>query len=411
MASSLALLALLGAAVGMGYLGHLAFRRWRVSDVSILLLAGLVAGPLLGLVDPGPLAPAMPFLAPLALVIVLFEGGLELAWSDIRQHAGIAARMGVTVWALTALLAALAAWATLGLAPLLALLFGVAVAATGMLVVIPLLEQLQAPPEARVALTVETSLGDLLSAVVVTTLAGILVAGGTPASGAWLLGSRFAVGAAVGLLAGIAWARFLHRFAPRRHAYTLTLAAVLLAYALAEVLQGSGFLAALVFGLFLGNARALTRLGGIPDLAPLPHDSRGLGSELIFVLRSVYFVFLGLSVPRGLLTGSFVLAGVALLAALVVARLAGVWLTARRSPSRGLLVAMMPRGLATAVIAAMPAAMGVPGTEAFGAYVFLVIVGADLATTVGLVLVTPRSRRSTRTEPSRTGIPDSPPAR
>lgn len=389
MASPLPLIALVGGALLVGYVGHRLFRRFRVSDITFLLLVGLVAGPILGLVDAGPLAPMMPFLSPIALVVVLFEGGLELAWEDIKQHAGLALRMGLVTWALTGLFVGLAAWAFLGLSPGLGLLFGFAVAATGMLVVIPLLEHMQAPPEARVVLTVETSLGDLLSAVVVTTVAGILVAGGTVASGATMLAARFAVGAAVGLLVGIAWARILHHAKPERHAYPLTLAALLLTYVVAEVLHGSGYLAALTFGLFLGNARTLTRLGGIRDLAPLPHASRGMGSELIFLLRSIYFVFLGLTVPRAILSPSYALAAAALLASLVAARFLGVWLTARRSPSRALLLSMMPRGLATAVIAALPFAMGVPGTEAFSAYVFLVIVGADLATTVGLVLVKP----------------------
>jgi cell volume regulation protein A len=392
MAVPLVLFALVGGALVAGYVGHLVFRRFRVSDISFMLVLGLLVGPVLGLVDPKPLAGAMPFLSPLALVIVLFEGGLELAWEDIRAHAGAALRLGLLTWALTGVLVAAAAHFALGLAWVLSLLFGYAVAATGMLVVIPLLAQLKAPPDARVILTVETSLGDLLSAVVVATVAGMIVAGGTLVQGGVLLASRFVVGSAVGLLAGIAWARLVHRLRPDRHAYPFTLAALLLTYVAAEALGGSGFLAALAFGLFLGNARALMSLGGIADLAPLPRESRGLGSELIFLLRSVYFVFLGLSVPRSILTPGFALAGLALLAALIAARAIGVAVAARRSPSRGLLFAMMPRGLATAVIAALPAAMGVPGTESFSAYVFLVIIGSDLATSGALWWVSRRGR-------------------
>ncbi len=389
--ASLGFITLLGGALAAGYAGHLVFRRFRVSDVSFLIALGILAGPVLGLVDPGPLAPAIPFLSPLALVVVLFEGGLELAWEDIRAHANRALGMGLTTWALTGVLVGGAAWLLLGLPPALALLFGYAVAATGMLVVIPLLQQVNAPTEARVILTVETSLGDLLSAVVVTTVAGMMLAHGSPAQGLGLLAARFTVGAAVGLLAGLAWARLLHRWRPEKHAYMVTLAALLLAYVVTQRLGGSGYLAALAFGLTLGNAPALMRLGGIDDLAPLPSASRGLQSELIFLLRSIYFVFLGLSIPRSVLTPGFALAGLGLLAALLLARVVGIGLAARRSPSRGLLLAMMPRGLATAVIAAIPVAMGVPGTERFPAYCFLVILAADLATSVGLWWVARRA--------------------
>jgi cell volume regulation protein A len=253
-----------------------------------------------------------------------------------------------------------------------------------MLVVVPLLAQLDAPPEARVILTVETSLGDLLSAVVVTTASGMIVAGSTPASGALLLAMRFLVGGAVGVLVGVGWARLLHAGRIEKHAFPLTLAALMVLYAVTEMLGGSGFLAALAFGLFLGNAGALTRLGGLRDLAPLPATSRGPQSELIFLLRSVYFVFLGLSIPRNLLTPRFALVALVLVAAIVAARAIGVFATASRSRSRGLLFAMMPRGLATAVIASIPVSMGVPGAELFPAYCFGVILAADFATSAAL---------------------------
>jgi cell volume regulation protein A len=383
-----------GGALLVGYAAHVAFRRLGVSDVLFLLLAGLLVGPVLGLVSPSVIAPAIPVLSPIALVIVLFEGGLELKWLDLRAHAGRALSMGVTTWALTALAVAVAAHVAFGYGAVLAALFGLCVAATGMLVVIPLLAHLDVAPDARVLLTVETSLGDLLSVVAVTTLSGVLVLGSSPWSGAVLLGDKFVIGASVGLLAGIVWGRSLHKLPVETHGYPLTLGAVLLAYGATEMLGGSGYICALLFGLFLGNAASLVRLGGLRDLRPLPPSMRTHQGEIIFLLRSVYFVFLGLTVPRSVLTPAFLAAGLLLLLAIVAARVVGVALTTRRgfAGSRGVLVSMMPRGLATAVIAGIPAAMGVPGAGGFLAQTFLVIVLCDLATSAGLYLVKRRTR-------------------
>ena len=387
----LSLFLLLGGSLLAGYVGHRLFKRFKVSDILFLLATGVLVGPVLGLVDASLLKPALPFLAPVALAVVLFEGGLDLAWDDVRRHAGRALALSVTAWAFTALAVGVVAWLFLGLTPLLGLLFGLAVAATGILVVVPLLSQIRAPAEARVLLTVETSLGDLLSAVVVTVLSGMLVLGATPLEGGLLFGTKLLVGAAVGLLAGVAWGRILHVVHGDAHGWPLTLAAILVAYAGTEALGGSGFLCALVFGLFLGNAGPLMRLGGLRGLAAPPETMRVHQSEAVFILRSLYFVYLGTAIDLGIFAPKYLLVGVALAAAFVLARLAAVALVHReRGPEaasmRLLLVAMMPRGLATAVIASIPAAMGVPGAEMFLTYTFLVIVVADVGTSVGLMV-------------------------
>src|SRR5581483_7701093 len=195
-----ALFVLLGAALALGYAAHLVFRAHRVSDVGVLLLAGLALGPGLQVIRPDALAPAMPFLSALALVIVLFEGGLELDWRRTKPFAGRALTLTFATWVFGALLVALVAWKIVGLALPLALLLGCAVAATGMLVVIPLLAQIGASDEPRAILTVETSLGDMLGVLAVTTGAVIVVGGASPWVGAATLGARFVVGAAVGVL-------------------------------------------------------------------------------------------------------------------------------------------------------------------------------------------------------------------
>jgi cell volume regulation protein A len=388
----LSLFLLVGGSLLAGYAGHRVFKRFKVSDILLLLAVGVLVGPVLGLVDGAVLKPALPFLAPIALAVVLFEGGLDLGWDDVRRHVRGALALSILAWTLTSLGVGLVAHLLLGLSPVLALLFGVAVAATGILVVVPLLQQIRAPADARVLLTVETSLGDLLSAVVVTAVSSMLVLGASPWEGGLLFGVKLLVGAAVGLLAGVVWARILHVLGEDGHGWPLTLAAILVAYAATEALGGSGFLCALVFGLFLGNAPALVRLGGLRSLAPPPRSLRVHQSEAIFILRSVYFVYLGTAIDAAIFAPRYLLVGLAFVAALLLARLLAVGALRRdgdgpeAGATRILLVAMMPRGLATAVIAGIPAAMGVPGSGMFLTYTFLIIVMADVATSLGLLV-------------------------
>lgn len=384
-------LLLIGVSVLAGFLGHALFRRHRVSDILLLLLVGFTIGPILGLVDANLLRPAMPILGPIGLALVLFEGGLELRWADLRKHGAGAVGFTFLGWSLTTAALAFTAHAMLALSWPVALLLSCAVSATGIVAVIPLLAQVKAPQKARVWLTVETGLGDLLSAVAVTSLSAYLLHGGGPMTLGSLLILRFALGAAVGLLFGIAWARVLFHQRDKLHSYALTLGALLVSYAITEILGGSGYLCALVFGGVVGNAHVIMRDGGVPALESLSQRGREHQGEFIFLLRSVYFVFLGLSLTRGILSPQSGLAILALTGALLAARLVAVNLTHRPRDDESrrahlLMTAMMPRAMAAAVLASIPAALGVPGTENLVAHALLVIVGADIATTIGLWL-------------------------
>ncbi|HUR69827.1 MAG TPA: cation:proton antiporter [Candidatus Thermoplasmatota archaeon] len=387
---------LIGAAILAGLLGHAVFRRARVSDILVLLAIGFLLGPAFHLLDPSWLKPAMPILAPIGLVIILFEGGLGLRWDDLKTHGGGAVAFSVLSWGAGAIALWFAGVRVLGLAPHLALLFAVAVCATGIVAVIPILAQIRAPTKARVWLTIETGLGDLLSAVAVTGLAALYLTGGSPLRFGLDFGLRFLLGAAIGFLAGLAVARALHHMRQRANAYPLTLGGLLLAYAATEALGGSGFLSALIFGVVVGNAGALMKQGGVPALASISDDSRQHQGELIFLLRSIYFVYLGMSVGGALVSWAGALTALLLAAALLAARMLVVTATHHGDgQTRLLLTGMYPRGMATAVLASIPAAMGVPGSETFLASALVLIVGCDVATTIGIFLYERRRVRAT----------------
>lgn len=377
-------LLILGAALLAGFLGQAIFRRFRVSDILVLLVAGFALG---SFFDAPWLAAAMPILAPIGLVVILFEGGLSLRWDDVREHGWGAVGFALLSWIASVGALTLVGAYALGLPIPLALLFAVAVGATGIVAVIPALAQVRAPAKARVWLTVETGLGDLLSAVAVTGLAALYLFGGSPLTFGADFGLRFLLGGALGFLGGLAFARILHHIHARAHAYPVVLGGLLLAYSATEVLGGSGYLSALVFGLVLGNAGALMREGGVPALRSLSDASRGHQGEVIFLLRSVYFVFLGMSVGPELLTWPSLLAMLALTGTLAATRFLVVGATHRGDRKTALLLrGMMPRAMAAAVLASIPAALGVPGTEGFLAAALLVVIGSDVATTIGLFL-------------------------
>lgn len=123
--------------------------RFRLPSILLLLLVGFLAGPVLGLVDPQSLRGDWLFaFVSLSIGIILFEGGLSLRLSELRE-------VGTTVLALTTV-GALLTWG-LGAAGLhyivgfnrsLSVLIGAILVVTGPTVIVPLLRHVQ--PRGRV---------------------------------------------------------------------------------------------------------------------------------------------------------------------------------------------------------------------------------------------------------------------
>ncbi len=119
---------------------------WRLHLPSILLLLvlGIVAGPVSGLVDTEYLFGNLlfPFIS-LSVGIILFEGGLSLRFSEFR-NVGKIIRNLISVGALiTWIVATTAAYYILDLEFKLALLFGAILIVTGPTVILPLLRQVR----------------------------------------------------------------------------------------------------------------------------------------------------------------------------------------------------------------------------------------------------------------------------
>jgi cell volume regulation protein A len=149
-------------------------------------------------------------------------------------------------------------------------------------------------------------------------------------------------------MAGVAWSRIWPLVADQHFSNALNLGTVLGVFAVGRLAGGSGLLAELVFGLTLANMpRTL-------DMARQGERMLAFHSELTFLVRSFFFVLLGMMAE--LVDRAYALPIVAILVAIVVSR----WLAVRctswavRDVSKDdieLLTLMFPRGLITAVLA------------------------------------------------------------
>jgi len=358
-------LAVLGGLLALAFAANRLFRLTRIPDVIVLLAIGLLLGPVFGWVQPARFRTITDALGTLALILILFEGGLDLNLRDTVRHFPGGVLLAFVGYGLSLGLVALVAWRSHDFPLVPALLVGAVLGCTSSSIVLPVLQQLEIRDPLRVILLIDSSLGDVLA---VTTVSALLDFGAH--SGPFVGGFvgnvtlKMIASVAAAVLAGTLWSRVLPLLSEQRFWQAVTFSVVLLLYASTQAAGHSGLLSVLAFGLTLANVRRVDpRLLGVffavepPGKEHQEHHVQLLAfySEMAFLVRTVFFVLLGVVVDvRGLKGHTLLTLGS--LGALVVARAAAVK-TSRWSwgaigqQDREIALWVFPRGLITAVLA------------------------------------------------------------
>lgn len=342
----------------VGALGELVFRRTGFPDVVWLMACGAVLGPWLGVATPEVLDPAAPYFASLALAVVVFETGSRFRVAELAGRHRRAAFLGSTSFLISMLAVAAAVvlavtlhWLPDGWDWRRALLVGAILGGTSSTVFLSGIMRSGADLGAASVLSLESAVGETLAIVAACAIA---VPGPVRAFGSAL---------AIGITAGLVWLLFLKAIRATNHAYSITLGLLLCLSVGVERWGGVSAMAVLGAAIVLGNAPAISRGLGLADALELGEDVRGFHSQLAFLIKAFFFVFLGtrLGPPWGP-----VAAGAALALVLAAARVPAVALAAGPAlvSHRRVLNACVPRGLVAGVLGALAWSRWVPGDQA-----------------------------------------------
>ncbi|MGA2745078.1 MAG: cation:proton antiporter [Candidatus Sulfotelmatobacter sp.] len=363
--STALILGLVGGLLMLAFLANRVFRVTRVPDVLVLMALGLVVGPVLGLVNPAHLSSTTNVLGTLAIILVLFEGGLEMDLRRTLRHFAGSLVLSVLAYGFSIALVGLIVHKGLGMPLTTALAVGAVLGCTSSTVVLPVLQQLGAREPVRVTLMLEASWGDVLAVLTVGLLLGVGSQGGAVARHL-LQAVLTQVGVAVvfATATGILWSRLLPVLSDARFWQVMTFSIVLVLYAGTEALGASGLIAVLAFGLTLANFPGMDpRLRLAEEEAVSLQSQESLlsfHSELAFLVRSFFFVLIGAIADLGSFRGhSILIAGT--LGGLFLARLLAIQVSRWAfkdvsSKERELMLWIMPRGLITVVLALQVAA-------------------------------------------------------
>src|SRR5579863_1727971 len=185
-----AFFALLGGLLVLAFVANRLVRFTRVPDVIILMATGVLIGPVLHWVNPDIFRGVTHGFGSLALILILFEGGLELKLREILKHFGSGFFLSVFSYVLSSAAVAGACRFALHFPWLDAALIGAVLGCISSSIILPVLQQVHLRREVKVTLVVEASLGDAFAVLAVSTLLDNASGGNAaPKTVIWALGS------------------------------------------------------------------------------------------------------------------------------------------------------------------------------------------------------------------------------
>ena len=373
-----------GVVVFLGVAGEAFFKKTGIPDVAFLMILGVIIGPVLGIIQPEAVIQVVPYFAALALIIIMFDGGLNLDIKHIVKTAHFAFTLAILGFILSVVLVTFGAHYILGWFWLESILLGAIVGGSSSAIVFGLVRNIRISEETKSMLSFESALTDILSTIVAFILfEAVLVGQFDLQTLQETLGRAIVVGLVLGFGVGIPWMYVSTKLANAQHGYMLTLGILFVLFFLANSFGESGALTALVFGLMLGNKSHLARI--LRFKLPKIEMDDPTHNQLTFLVRSFFFVFVGLMASFGKI--EYVIFGVLITIAIYFGRtiIGKITLTKKFSRlDRKVTYVMIPRGLAAAVLATYPITMGLPNADAYPQIVFFIILSSVIITTIGL---------------------------
>ncbi len=378
------------------------FERTRIPDVLLLMLLGMLLGPVLRLVQPEDFGKFGNVATTIALIIILFEGGINLNIRQIKESLDETALVSIASFVLTMAIVSVAAWGFFKLEPIVAAMLGATLGGTSSAVVIPIIRKLKLSDLAFMVLFLESAITDVVCIVVAMSLMQAYGSGNIYTG--HILGdiiSSLLLASVIGLAGGIVWTILLRRIKKFPNTAMTTLAYIFVLYGIAEFLGYSGAISALAFGITLANVknvpveqiRKYTRFG-VRKAEELSQYEKTFFEEVVFLLKIFFFIYLGLCIK--FTNVGIVLFGLLITVLIFLGRGIAVRFVMPKRVSivdAEVMSVLIPKGLAAAVLASIPVQMEITGGEVVRDTAYIVVFFSILLSAILVTLLERKQRQ------------------
>lgn len=386
------IIAFIGLLIFAAHLFTEIFSRKRIPDVLLLMVIGLILGPVFHLVKPEDLGSVASVFTTITLVIILFQSGTELNFGTIFSSIRGTMKLTLINFFITMIVVAMIGL-IIKINILASLMLGAILGGTSSAVVIPMVSQLKISKKGSTILILESAFSDVLCIVFAWAFMQAIQSGSMNVGR--VLGniaSSFILATVIGIIAAILWSYVLERVRHVKNSILTTPAFVFIVYGFNEWLGFSGAIAALAFGIGMANIDTMYHRGFIikglfkNEPSELNATEKQLFSEVVFLLKTFFFVYIGVCIKIDQLLP--ILIGLAITIVLFVLRIFIVKISVRGEKDgmpledKRFMSGIVPKGLAAAVLATIPVQRGLESGEMIQNIVFAVILFSILFTSI-----------------------------
>ena len=294
-------IAIIGLLIFTAHLFSEIFSRKRIPDVLFLIIIGLLIGPVFHWISPESLGNAGNLFSGITLVTILFESGTQLRFSALKDSFKGALKLTALNFVLSAVAIWLTGWLVLDLDPIVSMILGCMLGGTASAVVIPIVRQMRMSEKPAIMLILEAAIGNVFSIVLALALMQAIKSRHVEFGA--ILGdifSSFILATVMGLFGAIFWALILDKVRNIKYSILTTPAFVFIIYGINEWMGFSGAIAALAFGIGLANIDSIYNAWLKKFIKKVPvnlnETERSLFSELVLLLKTFFFIYVGISI-------------------------------------------------------------------------------------------------------------------
>ena len=383
----------LGCLVFAANIFALLFSKRRIPDLLFLILIGIILGPMSHIINVQDFGKTGSVLTTITLVFILFNGGLDIKFEDLRNSWKSTIVLTFSSIFFTVLIITLVGLAN-HLSLLNSLILGFILCGVAATVVIPLTYFLKIGPRTKTILILESALSDVICLIISLALINADQMNTTLNYGK-IFGSIFAsflISTIIGFFAGIIWGTLIKRIRKFKNSMFLITAYVFIIYGITEILGYSGLIAALVFGISIANlteirSKLFKRLK-VNGNSMLNENEIKFNNEIGFLLKTVFFVYIGICMPFNDINSIFI--GLIITLLLVLQR---TFVAKHFAPKnfnsfdRSIIATTIQKGLASAVLASLPLQYGLEGGEFIQSITFEVILFSIIISSLLILLL------------------------
>lgn len=387
-------ISIIGLIILLGFFGNVLFQKTGIPNTLWLLLFGMMLG-FFNVVHKDFLSSAAGLIGAIAIIGILSDGGLHMDLRHVIREGFLGTLLMIVGLVFTVLgISILLSFFSFPL--YFSILVAITLAGTSASVVIPTINSLSFVSEKLKTLLSIESISDTFSVVLALFIINFLKTQSVELGSVGILTQgvalEFLSAVSIGIIFGLLWGPFIGKLKKFDYSYAATLGALVLLFALSEVLGSSGAIAVFTAGVMLANAHILYK-ALFPEFKfdRLDEDISRTHELFAFLIRVFFFVFLGMVV--GIPDASFFVIGFLIVLTIIGVRFIYVnafihfKLFSLTKKEKTLTYWMAPRGLSAAVLAIFVFSSGIPFGREMVEIVFSVIIISVVFSTIATFML------------------------